>query len=104
MCADRPERERVAVGRRLGDNAGPDAAARPALVFDHDRYAVLRLKMLGEYASDQIRRASGQERNDDGDGALGPCVLAARNVRRQHERRPSSYEKLASVHYFLSNG
>ena len=60
--------------------------------------------MLGEYAGDQIRRASGQKRNDDGDGALGPCVLAARNVRRQHERRPSSYEKLASVHYFLSNG
>src|SRR4029077_7786019 len=103
VCADRPERERVAVGRRLGDNAGADAAARPALVLDDDRYAVFRLKMLAKYASDQIRRASGQEWNDDGDGALGPCVLAARNVRRQYECRCRGCKKMASVHYFLSN-
>src|SRR6202023_3006106 len=73
-----------AVGRRLGDNAGPDAAARPALVFDNNRYAVFRLKMLAKYASDQIRRAPGQERNDDGDGwghASWPRAMCGGNTR-----------------------
>ena len=69
--ADRAEQQRVAVGRRLGDQLRADIAAGAALVLDHDIGAPGVLQMLGGDAAQQVGRAGGRERHDHADRLAG---------------------------------
>ena len=71
----RREQERVAVGRRLGDDVAGDDAARAGLVVDQHLLAELGRQPLGQEARHDVRDAAGREGHDQSDrplGILGP--------------------------------
>ena len=74
----RAHEERVAVGRRLGGDAGADCAAGAAAVVD-DHLASKRARQHGgQRPGKRVRAAPGRKGNDEGDrprrpGALRPC-------------------------------
>jgi hypothetical protein len=56
----RRDQQRVAVGRRLGDDLGGDDRLRARLVVDHDRLAELVLQLGRDDARDQVVAAAGE--------------------------------------------
>jgi hypothetical protein len=57
--------QRIAVGRRLGDELGADRAAGAGLVVDHDGLPERALQLVDEQSCVRIERATGREADDD---------------------------------------
>ena len=71
--------QRVAVGRRLGHDAGAQRAARAGLVVDQHRLAKRFRQAPSHCARENVVRAAGRIRHDHGDRARGPRLLRQRN-------------------------
>jgi hypothetical protein len=71
-------RKRVTVGRRFGDHAGPDEAARAADVLDDDCLVEAPGQFRGDVASDDIVAAARRERDHQLDGLFGITAPAAK--------------------------
>ena len=56
-----PDRQRIAVGRRIGDVARADGAARARPVLDHDRLAKFDRVSPADDPADDVAGASGLE-------------------------------------------
>ena len=63
------EQQRVAVGLGLVGEIGPDIAAGPGLVLDHDRLAPFGLQPLADDARQDVVDAAAGERDDEFDRA-----------------------------------
>ena len=63
--AHRADKKGVSVRRGLGDGGRSDIAAGTGTVLDHEGLAVFGLKLLGDDAGEEIRRAAGAEGDDD---------------------------------------
>ncbi len=81
----RHQEQSVAIRRRLGHGGGADQGAGPAAVFHHDRLPPRLGKLLADGAADQIVRAAGRERNDQGD-LSGRIGLRARRRACEYKR------------------
>ena len=68
--------QRMAVGRGLCDDIGPDAAAGAPAILDHHRLAQRFLHALGNDARGDVGRAAGGKRHHD-----------AQRLRRERLRR-----------------
>ena len=89
----------VAVGLGGGRELRADLAGGAGLGLDHHRLLDQRLQHRGEWARDDVNRAAGRERIDEGDRARWISVLAER--RSRGERRGScggADNEVASVH------
>ena len=84
------KQQRVAIRRRLGHGTDADQGAAAAAVFDHDRLPPRFRKLLADGAADQVVRAAGRERNDQGDlpGRIG---LRARRGTCEDKRSSQQY-------------
>ena len=65
------DQQRVAVGFGVLDLDGADRARRTALVVDDHGLAELVGQLVGEHAADDVGGATGRERHDEADGAIG---------------------------------
>ena len=105
LRAHRADEERIAVRRRLGDEAGPEAAAGARLVLHHDRNAGFRLQVLLQDTPDQIGGAAGRERHHDGDLPLRPndgaAVLCAGRCRCEEKGRESRVDAAHAKSHLL---
>ena len=76
--APRPDRkQRIAVGRGLGDEVGTDVAARSRTVLNEERLLPGLRELLGDQTHDDVVRAARGERHDDAHGP-GGIVLRMR--------------------------
>ncbi len=82
------ERERVAVGARLGGQLGRDVAVRAGPVVDHHRLAEPRRQRLPDHAGDHVGGAAGREADHQPDG---PRRIGLRR-RGGHEHRDQGRE------------
>jgi len=69
--ADRPDRERVAVGRRLGDIVHAERECAARLILDDHGAAENGSHLGGEDARHRIGRAAGRLRHDQADRLVG---------------------------------
>ena len=82
--ADRPNRERVAVGRRLGDIVHPERERAARLVLDNHRTAENGSNLGSEDARHRVGRAAGRLRHDQADRLVG-IVGDRRAGQRPHD-------------------
>ncbi len=78
LCRRRRQQQRVAVGRRLGDEVGADDAAGTRPVFDHERLLQRFLELRRHQPGHQVGDAAGGKRGDDFDRLAGPGLRAGR--------------------------
>ena len=76
------QRHGVAVGRRMRDDAGRDAAAAAGVVLDRDRLAERAGHLVGEQPADDVRAAARRGADQDAQRALRPVLLGAGGQRR----------------------
>src|SRR3984957_2770272 len=86
--AHRVEQERVAVGRGARDGCGADVAGGAGAVLDQDRLAERLIEMSADDARQDVGRAAGRERDDEGERAIRPgCGPGAGKRRRGRKAR-----------------
>ncbi|MCY1531335.1 hypothetical protein D9M68_665570 [compost metagenome] len=73
--------QRIAVGRRLRHEVGPDIAARARAVFHDDGLAQGTAHLLGQHAGHGVQRAAGRVRHDEAQ-RLGREISGLRQGRR----------------------
>jgi hypothetical protein len=83
--ARRHQHQRVAVGRRLRHEVGPDHAGRAGFVLDDDRLAELCVQPVADQPRHDVGDAAGRPGNDDTDGAVRK-VVGARQASGQGQR------------------
>jgi hypothetical protein len=78
------EQQRVAVGRRAGDDAGAQIGAGTAAVVDDDLLMQMRFDRMGDESRHDIEGAGGRHRHHQMDR---PCWVVLRK-RKARRRRP----------------
>ena len=81
----RPQQQRVAVGRRLGHRLGADQGAGAGAVLDHHRLTQQRAELVGNLSRDAVEAAAGRLRHDEFQRPVRKVLGARRRgQRRQH--------------------
>ena len=93
LRADRSHQQRVAVGRRLGDEVGAEVAAGAGLVLDDEGLAERLAELRREGAREDVGRPAGRERHDDADRLVRPRALRARPRRWRRARETEANER-----------
>ena len=83
QARDHRHQERVAVGRRLGDERRADHRALAGLVVDDDVLAEPLAEIFGHHAGDDVGRAAGRVGHDELDGLARPGLRLCRQGGRQ---------------------
>jgi hypothetical protein len=73
MAAGTAQRQRVAIGRRLGTGIAADGAASTGLVFHHHGLAQLLGQGFGHHPRDDIVGPARWKGHDELDGPFRPC-------------------------------
>jgi hypothetical protein len=86
--AARRRKHRVAVGRRLGDQARPDIAAGADHVFDMDRLSPFVGELRRDQTGHDVRRPARRKRHDHANRlarvGLRECMRRTRREKNQH--------------------
>ena len=95
MGADGTDQQGMAIVRCTRNQPCSNASTGATPILDHDRYTVLVLKLLPEYACHQIGRTSRAKWHHYGERLPRPDLLAA-GTRRRHACSGRSQQKVAS--------
>ena len=95
MGADGTDQQGMAIVRCTRNQPCSNASTGATPILDHDRYTVLVLKLLPEYACHQIGRTSGAKWHHYGERLPRPDLLAA-GTHRRHACSGRSQQKVAS--------
>ncbi|MCY1375134.1 hypothetical protein D9M69_625240 [compost metagenome] len=98
MRAGHAHHQRVAVGRRLGDEVGADVPARARAVVDHHRLAPVLAHLHGDQPRRRIGGAARRERHDDADRLVRKVARLRGGDQRQADEEQRAREMAQEFH------